>query len=190
VTGYPRSSRRDRGISALIEGFFGSAWFGWGHAAATAIWLDIGTALALVVAIAGAVIGFRSPASTAVLRDRAAARRYGILVGIEFGLAGLGAGILGAIGQTDFIPVWVCAVVGIHFVPLASVLRDRLYVPLGVLLCGVAVAALVTALTTGVAASTVTGLGAGYVLVVFGVIALALAVTTPPAGQAPGSASG
>jgi hypothetical protein len=108
-------------------------------------------------------------------------------VGIEFGLAGLGAAVLGATGHPRFIPVWVCAVVGVHFFPLAPILRDPSLVPLGALISAVAVAALAVALTTGVAASTVTGIGAGVVLLVFGIVALAGAVTpgSSPAQREP-----
>jgi hypothetical protein len=188
VTGNPELSRRDRGTTALIEGFFAAAWFGWGHVAAPPgwdIWLDVGGAVALLVAVAGAVIGFRSPASTAALRDRRVARRYGIIVGVEFGLSGVGAGLLGGLGQAEFIPAWVCAVVAVHFFPLVPVLRDRLLIPLGALMCVVAVAAVVVALTTRVAASTVTGVGAGGLLLIFGAIALIEAVTRQPRGHAP-----
>jgi hypothetical protein len=170
-----RSGRRDRGITALVEGFFAAAWFSWGHAAASAglgRWLDIGSIAALLVAVAGGVTGFRSPASTGALRDRRAARRYGITVGIEFGLAGVGAGVLGALGQAEYISVWVCAVVAVHFFPLAPILRDRLLVPLGALMSVAAATALVLGLTTDIAASTVTGLGAGSLLLTFGAIAL------------------
>jgi hypothetical protein len=66
-------SRRDAGITALVLGFFVSAWFGWGQAAPPAglgIWLTVGCLLALVVAAVGAFVGFRSPASTAALHGR------------------------------------------------------------------------------------------------------------------------
>ncbi|HKQ01122.1 MAG TPA: hypothetical protein VJ735_12400 [Actinomycetes bacterium] len=76
-------------------------------------------------------------------------------------------------GQGDFIPVWVCAVVGVHFFPLASLLEDRLLVALGWLVTTVALAALVVGLATDVAPSTVTGIGAGTLLAVFGLAALA-----------------
>ena len=174
-----RQSRRDAGITALVLGFFASAWFGWGHAAASAglsSWLTVGSVLALAVAAIGAVVGFRAPASTAALRDRAAGRRYGVIVGIEFGLAGLGAGILAAIDQPDYIPVWVCAVVGVHLIPLASVLGDDRLVPLGVLVTIVALAALIAGLTGTIAPSTVTGVGAGLLLSGFAVAELADAV--------------
>jgi hypothetical protein len=159
-----------------VLGFFASAWFGWGQAAPPAglgTWLTVGSLLALAVAAVGAFVGFRSPASTAALHDRSAGRRYGVIVGVEFGLAGLGAGILGASGQTDYIPVWVCAVVGVHLVPLAPLLRDRRLVALGVLVTIVALVALVVGLADTVAPSTVTGVGAGLLLLAFAIAELA-----------------
>jgi hypothetical protein len=172
-------SRRDAGITALVLGFFASAWFGWGQAAPAAAlgtWLTVGSVLALAVAAAGAVVGFRSPASTAALHDPAAGRRYGVIVGIEFGLAGLGAAVLGIVGQADYIPVWVCAVVGVHLVPLAPLLRDRRLVVLGVLVTMVALAALVAGLTQTATPSTVTGVGAGLLLLGFATAELAAAL--------------
>jgi len=157
-------SRRDRGITALILGFFGFVWFGWGQADASAglrVALAVGGVLALLVAVAGGVQAFRSPASDGTLHDRRAWRRYGLIVGVEFALAGAGAAALAAVGQSDYIPVWVCAVVAVHLFPLASVLRDRLLVALGMLLAAVALAALAA------------GLGAGVLLTLFAATALA-----------------
>jgi len=151
-------------------------WFGWGQANASAgltVVLAVGGVLAVAVAIAGGVRAFRSPGADSVLHDRRAWRRYGLVVGVEFALAGVGAAALAATGQSDLVPVWVCAVVAVHLFPLASLLRDRLLVPLGALLAAVALAALVAALATGVPASTVTGLGAGVLLTLFAAIALA-----------------
>jgi hypothetical protein len=168
-------SRRDAGITALVLGFFASAWFGWGQAEAPAglgTWLTVGSVASLAVAAAGAVVGFRSPASTAALHDRAAGRRYGVIVGVEFGLAGLGAAILGVVGQPDYIPVWVCAVVGVHLLPLAPLLRDRRLVVLGVLVTLVALVALVAGLTGTATPSTVTGVGAGLLLLGFAIAEL------------------
>jgi hypothetical protein len=50
----------------------------------------------------------------------------------------------------------VCAVVGVHFFALASLLEDRLLVPLGASMTTVALVALVAALAAGIAPSTVT----------------------------------
>jgi hypothetical protein len=162
-------------MTALIEGFFGFVWFGWGQANASAglrDWLAVAGVAAGLVALAGGVQAFRGPASTGVLHDRRARRRYGIAVGVEFALAGVGAGVLALAGQSDFIPVWVCAVVGLHFFPLASLLEDPLLVPLGASVATVALVALV-AEPAGVAPSTVTGIGAGTLLTGFALAALA-----------------
>ena len=161
-------------MTALIEGFFGFVWFGWGQADASSglrVVLALGGALAALLALAGGVQAFRSPASTSTLHDRRARRRYGLVVGVEFTLAGVGAAVLAGAGQSDFIPVWVCAVVGVHLLPLASLLQDRLLVPLGALLTTVALVALVAGLVTQVPASTVTGIGAGVLLTVFAAVA-------------------
>ena len=83
--------------------------------------------VALLVAVAGGVQAFRSPASTGVLHDRQARRRYGVAVGVEFGVS----------------------------------------------LTTVALVALVAGLVTDVAPSTVTGIGAGTLLTLFGLAALA-----------------
>ena len=94
-------SRRDRGMTALILGFFGFVWFGWGQADASAglrVALAVSGVLALLVSVAGGVQAFRSPASDSTLHDRRAWRRYGLIVGVEFALAGaaaLAAGLAG-----------------------------------------------------------------------------------------------
>lgn len=183
MTSAPSRSRRDLGITALVEGFFASAWFGWGNAAPSSLstFLVIGSIVGLLVAVAGALVGFRAPGTTAVFNDPSAGRRYGIVVGVEFGLAGLGAVVLGVLGYVDYIPVWVCAVVGVHFFALVNVLRDPLLRPLGALMCVVPVLALVVAWWPGsdVKPGLVTGVGAGLLLLVFGSLALMRAVQTP-----------
>jgi hypothetical protein len=176
VTVITRRSRRDAGLTALFLGFFASAWFGWAQAdpqPALAPWLNGSSFLAVLVAVAGAVVGFRAPASTSALRAPGAMRRYGIIVGIEFGLAGLGAVGLGLAGATLFIPVWIGAVVGIHFLPLAGVLRDDWLVPLGIAMCVVAVSGLIAGLVSATPASTVVGIGSGLLLLVAAIGSLA-----------------
>ena len=105
MNGGPRS-RRDRGMTALIEGFFGFVWFGWGQANAStelSVGLAVAGVVALLVAVAGGIQAFRGPASTGVLHDRQARRRYGVAVGVEFSLAGVGAAVLAITGRGDFI---------------------------------------------------------------------------------------
>lgn len=139
-------SRRGAAFTALFLGFFALAWFGWAQADSNLmVWLTIGSVASILAAVAGAVVGLRSLGDGAATRDRQASRRYGIVVGIEFASAFVGAAILGMTGAGPYIPVLVCAVVGVHFFPLAPVLRDRGLYPLGVAMCAVAAAGLVTA---------------------------------------------
>jgi hypothetical protein len=76
--------------------------------------------------------------------------------------------VLGVTGHYQWIPVWICFGVGVHFFPLASTLQNPTLRPLGVLLVAVAAVALVVGLASAVAPSTVTGLGAGLCLLAFG----------------------
>jgi len=183
-------SKPDRGMTALIEGMFAFAWFGWGQADVTAnalrILLAIGGVAGLLVAVGGGIQALRSPAGTSALHDRRALRVYGFVVGLEFVIAGVGAGALGALGYADFIPAWVAAVVGVHFFPLARLLHDRSLPLLGTLMLVVAAAALGAGMFTDVAPSTVAGIGAGTLLLEFGARALALRESLAmPAAPAP-----
>jgi hypothetical protein len=176
-------SQRDVGNMALFLGSFGAAWFGWGQAAApdgARPWLVAGSVLAALVAAAGIAVTVRNRSQPTRMNDRAAGRRYGIIVGIEFGVAGLGAAVLGIASAPEYIPALVCAVVGVHFVPLAPVLADRLLVPLGAATCAVAILALVLRLTSGVAPSTVTGIGAGALLTGYALGTLIAALARRP----------
>jgi hypothetical protein len=162
---------RDRGVTVAIEGFFAFVWFGWGQAAAPSwlvIPLAVGVALGALLAVTGVVVARRSTGPLPAASDPAVRRRYGIIVGLEFGLLGAGAALLGATGHYQWIAAWVCFGVGVHFFPLASILRNPSLRPLGALLVAVAAAALVAGLTTAVAPSTVTGAGAGLCLLAFG----------------------
>jgi hypothetical protein len=67
-------------------------------------------------------------------------------------------------------------VVGVHFWPLASLLDSPLLVVSGILLTGVAAAAVVVSRRTELLPSTVTGAGAGVTLLAVGVWSALLAL--------------
>jgi len=121
-------TRRDRGVTVAVEGFFAFVWFGWGQAAPPS-WLvaplAAGGGLAVLLTVAGVVLTTRSAGRLRVMADPVVRRRYSITVGLEFGLLGAGAAVLGTTGQDRWIPVWICAGVGVHFFPLASTLANR-----------------------------------------------------------------
>ena len=158
-----------------VDGFFAFVWFGWGQAAPPSwlvIPLAVGTALGALLAVTGVVVATQSAGPLPAVSDPVVRRRYAIIVGLEFGLLGAGAAGLGATGQSQWIPVWICFGVGVHFFPLASALDNPTLRPLGLLLAAVAVAALVVGLASAVPPSTVTGLGAGLCLLAFGLATL------------------
>jgi hypothetical protein len=166
---------RSRGVTVAVDGFFAFVWFGWGQAN-TPSWLvvplAVGTGLAVLLTVAGVVAARRSAGRLPAMSDSSVRRRYGIIVGLEFGLLGAGAAVLGVAGQYQWVPVWICFGVGVHFFPLAQVLENPSLYPLGVLLIAVALAALVTGLASAVAPSTITGAGAGLCLLAFGLTSL------------------
>jgi hypothetical protein len=177
---------RDRGVTVAVEGFFAFVWFGWGQAAAPSwlvVPLAVGTGLAVLLTVAGVVVTKRSAGRLRVMADPVARRRYSLIVGLEFGLLGAGAAVLGATGQYQWIAVWICFGVGVHFSPLASTLANRSLRVLGVLLAAVAAAALTAGLASATAPSTVTGAGAGLCLLAFGLATLLIG------GRAPGVAN-
>jgi hypothetical protein len=166
---------RSRGVTVAVDGFFALVWFGWGQAAAPAwlvVPLAVGTGLAALLTVVGIIVTKRSGGRLPAMSDPAVRRRYSIIVGLEFGVLGAGAALLELTGLGQWVSVWICFGVGMHFFPLASALDNPSLRPLGVLLTAVAIAALITGLATTVAPSTITGLGAGLCLLVFGLATL------------------
>ncbi|MCO1597295.1 hypothetical protein M8C17_19265 [Micromonospora sp. RHAY321] len=134
--------------------------------------LVVGSLAALLTAVAGGVLVAPTRGAGGAVRDRATDRRYLLIAVAEFAAAGLGAAVLAAVGWSGYIPVLVCAVVGLHFFPLAPLLRDPLLRPLGVALCVVAAVGLAIALASTVSAGLVVGTGAGLLLLGYAVQAL------------------
>lgn len=170
----PTTSAQPNGsLTALYLGVFSAAWLSWGDATAPDAlsgWLRGGAWLALAVAVAGVVSAIvRRPAHRAP-RDRAADRRYLLIVIIEFAVAGIGASVLNASDFAAYTPAFVGVVVGLHFLPLVGVLHDRLLAGLGIAVTAVAVVAAAVQATTDTAAGTVAGIGIGIgaVLLAFG----------------------
>lgn len=180
---------RDGAATALILGCFAAGWFAWAQAKPPSSWLPwltAGMLASILAAIAGGVLMWRSRSGPSVMQDQSANQRYGIIVGIESALAAAGAIALGRSGHAAFIAPWMCLVVGIHFWALAPVLQDPALKALCVLFVAVALAGWFAGWRGDVAASAVTGLGAGLGLLVFAArgVFIALHRPTPDAGHA------
>lgn len=88
-------------------------------------------------------------------------------MGIEFGVAAIGAAVLLLLRRAGHLAPWICLVVGMHFYPMAPVLENADLYLLGTLLTAVALVSPVVAARRELPASAVTGAGAGPLLLVF-----------------------
>lgn len=171
---------RDGAMTALILGFFASCWFGWAQERPPDTWrtpLIVGAVLSLVIAAVGAVFAWQNWSGASALSEPGAMRRYGILVGIEFGIAALGAAALVLRGHARYLAPWICLVVGVHFWPLAPVLENPLLIVLGTVLTAVAVAGVLVSRRTNLYPSAITGAGAGVPLLIVAVMGAFTAIT-------------
>ncbi|HWL91791.1 MAG TPA: hypothetical protein VNP90_10560, partial [Actinomycetota bacterium] len=126
-------------------------------------WLTAGSIVSMLTAIAGGVLAWQRW-STGSAIDATTAPTFGIIVGIEFSIAAIGAGILARLRKGDLIPAWIALVVGVHFVPLAPLLRYPLLVVVAALVSAGALAAVPIARSRSLAVSAMTGVVVGAVL--------------------------
>lgn len=166
---------RDAAATCAIFGFFASAWFGWAQEAPPRRlrpYLITGSVLSIAAIVAGAVLMVRHWTDGTVF-DEHTSPRFGIVVGIEFAVAGIGAFVLAKKGRSDLVPPWVALVVGLHLFPVAVILEyPFLHVP-AVLVTAVALVAAPAARRHNVPVGTMTGLGAGVVLLASALYSLA-----------------
>ncbi|GLZ79947.1 hypothetical protein Afil01_47540 [Actinorhabdospora filicis] len=169
---------RDAAMTAVIFGFVGMGWFGWAQEAPPKRmqkWLGIGSGIGIAIALAGGLIAWRNwDAGTAI--DAETGPRFGIIVGIEFGLAGLGAVLLIWRKLGAWIAPWIAFVVGVHFYPLAPLLKEpMLHVTATLVTLGSLLAAWI-AWKRKLTPSYVTGVITGSLLGLSGAVALATAL--------------
>jgi hypothetical protein len=170
---------RDYAVMAAVFGFAGFIWFGWAQEDPPdrwRRWLGIGAVVGGLVAIAGGLLAWQNWGPESALAVPGAQRRFGIICGIEFGLAGLGALVFALTKRLKWTAPWVALIVGVHFAPLAIIFGDAgLFVLAALIVAAVGVSVAVHR-RTGIALSATTGLGTGAILVVFGIRAAVLAL--------------
>ena len=158
---------RDAAMTALILGFLASCWFGWAQEQPPAAWrspLIAGMVLSLAVSATGAVFAWRYWSGDSALSEPGAMRKYGIILGVEFGVAAAGVAAIVLRGRSEYVAPWICLVVGVHFFPMAPVLKSPPLFVLGAALIGVAAAAVLICRGRHLALSAATGAGAGMAL--------------------------
>lgn len=161
---------RDLSVNALILGFAAMAWCGWGQSNpprwATPI-LVAGSVLGLLLAITGIIAVRRHRHASSRMDTKEAMRSYFVVVGIEVACCVAGPVILGATGHSDYIAAWVLLVVGVHFVPLARLMRITALAATGVLVVLAAVTAFILG-ALGAADPTFAAGGLGGALLLLG----------------------
>jgi hypothetical protein len=157
---------RDAAVTAVIFGFFASSWFGWAQEApprSWRTWLGIAAGFSLLTAVVGGLLAWRQW-NDGTAFDESTSKTFGIIVGIEFGVAGLGAGVLALLKRMEFVSAWIALVVGLHFFPLAELLEYPALHVVAALVTVAALAAIPIARRTSVAVSAVTGVATGTFL--------------------------
>ncbi|MFG3642110.1 hypothetical protein ACGF3C_17775 [Micromonospora sp. NPDC047762] len=169
---------RDAAATAFVFGFFAISWFGWAQEAPPKRWRPVliaGSVLSLLTAVAGALLAWRHW-SDGTAFDADTSPTFGIVVGIEFGVAAVGAGLLAMLRRNELAAPWIALVVGVHLFPVAALIDYPLIHLVAVLVTVVALAAVPVARARVVAVSAVVGLGTGGVLLVAAVSSLLIAV--------------
>jgi hypothetical protein len=158
---------RDLAVTAVILGIAAALWFGWGQAQPPAGWglpMSIGSFAAIAVAAAAGITVARFRHGATAMGSRRVRRAYGITVGIETAVIGLGAVGLALAGRSADTAPWILLVVGVHFVPLGRLFGSADLRWAGLALAAVAIAGAVTGAVSAVAPSAVTGAFGGLVM--------------------------
>jgi hypothetical protein len=166
-------ARRRAGLTALYLGIFATIWLSVPAAEPPfGPVLVAASVAALMTAGAGGALVIRARTEGPMARDAAADRRYLVLFAGELAAAGFGAVLLAVTGRSAYIPVLVGVVVGVHFWPLAPVLRDPALRILAILVCLAALAGLIAGAVSSVPPGTVVGAGVGVLLLGYAIGAL------------------
>jgi hypothetical protein len=174
----PEHLRDAAGIAAVF-GFFAMSWFGWAQEKPPSSWLwplRIGSILSGLTAVAGGLLLWRHWSDGSVV-DESTGPVFGIVVGVEFAAAGLGAAVLAVKKRSHLMSAWIAFVVGVHLFPVAVILEiPALHLP-AALITVAAVASVFVARSKSLAVSAVVGATTGPILLVSALLALASALT-------------
>lgn len=158
---------RDALTIGLIFGVFGFGWFGWAQEDPPQAWrprLGAGSVACGLMAIGSGIALYLNRDAETFFAGRDAGLAMGLQVGIEVVIGLAGALVLIKRGLGRYLAAWICAVVGVHFVPLAVMFANPVLVVPAVAMVVVAVLAVRWGSRTGRTVSAVTGVGAGLTL--------------------------
>lgn len=159
-------------MTCAIFGFFASVWFGWAQEDPPMAWempLTIGAVIGIGFALVCGIFAYLNWHSGSILNNETVFRKYLIIVGIEFGVALLGALVLLLSGNSIYLSPWICLLVGVHLWPMAAVLQNSGLYVLSIALSVMALGSVPIASNLNITISAVTGAGAGTLLILFSV---------------------
>ncbi|GAA3940688.1 hypothetical protein [Actinoplanes auranticolor] len=168
---------RDAAVTAAVFGFFAPSWFGWAQEAPPPTWrrpLIAGTVVSFLALMAGALLAWRYWHDGTAFDDDTS-RAFGIVVGIEFGAAALGAAAFAVRRHRELIPVWIAFVVGVHLFPVASLIRYPAVHVVAALVTLAAVVSVPVARSRSITPSAVVGAATGAVLLAGAIFSLIVA---------------
>lgn len=166
---------RDYMMAAAIFGLFTFVWFGWAQERPKENWriyLGVGSGLGIVLAIFGFYLSINHWEAASALHHQANFSYYIIFVIIEFSIAAIVGLMLIFKKRSDYVAPWIAFIVGVHFFPLSFVFNDFTYNILGILVVTVSIISLPLSKKLDVANSTITGIGAGTLLLLFSIFNL------------------
>lgn len=170
---------RDAAMTAVIFGFFATSWYGWAQENPPPSWrrpLLAGTVVAGLTAAAGLALAL-SHWSDGTVFDDETGRNFGIVVGIEFAAAAIGAGVLAALKRPQWMPVWIAFVVGVHLFPVAVILDYPAIHVVAALVTVVSLVAIPASRARSLTPSAVVGAGSGASLTLGALFSLVTALT-------------
>lgn len=168
---------RDAVAAGAILAFFATAWYGWALDApprSWRSWIITGLAASWVSVVVGVALTWINW-NTGTVFDPTTGRLFGLVVGVEFAIAGVGAWILKRRVQDDLIPPWIALVVGVHFIPLGYILGIPVLYLLAAVVSVLAVVSVVVARARSFSTSSVTGVMTGSSLLGGAIMSLATA---------------
>lgn len=174
----PEHLRDAAGIAAVF-GFFAMSWFGWAQEKPPASWLRplrIGSILSGLTAVAGGLLVWRHWSDGSVI-DEGTGPVFGVIVGVEFAAAGLGAGLLAWRRRADLMSAWIAFVVGVHLFPVAVVFEIPALHATAALVTIASAASVFVARARSLTVSAVVGATTGPILLISAILALTSALT-------------
>ncbi|MBU8861491.1 hypothetical protein KSK32_30305 [Micromonospora sp. WMMB482] len=132
--------------------------------------------MSLAAAIIGGIVTARTWDEGSSVDERTGPV-FGVVVLIEVVLCAAGAIWLRRAGRTSLVPAWIALIVGLHFLPLAPLLRYPALAIWAALVTLVALVSVTVARRYDLAPSAVVGAGAGVALLAGAATALVHALT-------------